>query len=186
MVGADGFSFVTPERGSVEAAKSGNAITDDVRNVALARIHSLGSVALGDDVEVGACATIDRGTMIDTRVGSGTKIDNLVQIGHNCQIGDHCMLCGHVGIAGSVEIGDRVVLAGHVGIADHIKVGEDSVIGAKSGVGANVPPRSVLLGYPALPSGETVRIMAAMRKVPDLMKTVRELKKRLSEDGPTG
>jgi len=180
VIGADGFSFVTPEKGSVETVKAGGAITDEVRNVALARIHSLGSVVLGDDVEVGACSTIDRGTMIDTTIGSGTKIDNLVQIGHNVQVGQHCMLCGHVGIAGSSEIGDRVVLAGHAGVADHVKVGEDSVIGAKSGVGSNVAPRSVLLGLPALPAGETARIVAAQKRLPGLFQTVRELKKRLS------
>ncbi len=185
VVGSDGFSFVTPEKGSVETAKSGEAITDEVRNVELARIHSLGAVVLGDDVEVGANTSIDRGTMIDTTVGSGTKIDNLVQIGHNVQVGEHCMLCGHVGIAGSSEIGDRVVLAGKVGIADHIKIGEDSVIGANSGVGANVPPRSVLLGLPALPAGDTARIVAAQKRLPDLFQTVRELKKRLSAIEPT-
>lgn len=185
VVGSDGFSFVTPEKGSVETAKSGEAITDEVRNVELARIHSLGAVVLGDDVEVGANSSIDRGTMIDTRVGSGTKIDNLVQIGHNVQVGEHCMLCGHVGIAGSTEIGDRVVLAGKVGVADHVKIGEDSVIGANSGVGANVPPRSVLLGLPALPAGDTARIVAAQKRLPDLFQTVRELKKRLSAIEPT-
>jgi len=186
VIGADGFSFVTPEKGSVETAKAGGAITDEVRNVELARIHSLGSVVLGDDVEVGACTTIDRGTMIDTSVGSGTKIDNLVQIGHNVQVGEHCMLCGHVGIAGSCEIGDRVVLAGDVGVADHVKIGEDSVIGAKSGVGSNVAPRSVLLGLPAIPAAEAARVYVAMRRVPDLLGTVRALKKRLSEIDPAG
>ncbi len=185
VIGADGFSFVTPEKGSVEAAKEGGAITDEVRNVELARIHSLGAVVLGDDVEVGACSTIDRGTLIDTRVGSGTKIDNQVQIGHNVQVGEHCMLCGQVGIAGSAEIGDRVVLAGKAGIADHITIGEDSVIGANSAVSANVPPRSVLLGLPARPAAETARIVAAQRRLPDLFQTVRELKKRLSEVDPT-
>lgn len=108
-VGNDGFSFVTPEPGSVESAKATGKVVGT--NVLIHRVNSIGTVILGDDVEVGANATIDRGTITATRIGSGTKIDNLVQIGHNVQIGTNCMLCGHVGIAGSTTIGDRVVLA---------------------------------------------------------------------------
>ena len=95
VIGADGFSFVTPEPGSVEAAKQGSAVTEQ-RNTELRRIHSLAAVTLGDDVEIGAGATIDRGTIADTQIGSGTKIDNLVQIGHNVRVGALCLICAQV------------------------------------------------------------------------------------------
>lgn len=117
-------------------------------NTTIHRINSIGTVIVGDDVEIRAGSTIDRGTVTATRIGSGTKIDNLVQIGHNVQLGANCMLCGHVGIAGSCEIGDRVVLGGKVGIADHIKIGHDSLVGASSGVGSDIPPRSIHMGAP--------------------------------------
>ncbi len=170
VIGAEGFSYVTLEPGAVEAAKARGA--SDVTGGAATvhnRIHSLGAVRLGDDVEIGASTTLDRGTLRDTVIGAGTKIDNLVQIGHNVTIGEHCLICAQVGIAGSSEIGDRVVLGGQAGVADHIRIGSDSVIAGGSGIGATVPPRSVMMGLPALRREEFFRVNMAVRRLPRLM-----------------
>src|SRR5262249_45576686 len=103
------------------------------------KVPQLGHVEIGDDVEVGACTTIDRGTFQATRIGAGTKIDNLVQIGHNCQIGCHNLFVSQVGIAGSSSTGDHVVLAGQVGVADHVHIGSGAVVGAQAGVPKDIP-----------------------------------------------
>ena len=186
VIGADGFSFVTPDLGAVEAAKSGGGSESATQNLALERIHSLAAVTLGDDVEIGAGTTIDRGTLRDTRIGSGTKIDNQVQIGHNVSIGETCMLCAQVGIAGSVQIGDRVVLGGKAGVADHLKIGSDVLVAAASAVAGNVRGRSIVMGVPAMPRDEAVRSVMAIRRLPRLMDTVEALKKRLSSMDSTG
>jgi len=156
-IGADGFSFVTPQLGSVEEAKLSGGKEVGATNQELVRIASLGTVVLGNNVEVGANSSIDRGTIAATTIGNGTKIDNQVQIGHNVQIGENCLICGRVGIAGSAEIGHRVVLGGAVGVADHVKVGDDVIAMAMSGVASNVQPRTVIGGIPALPRDRLVR-----------------------------
>ncbi len=178
VVGADGFSFVTPEPGSVETAKATGKV--GATNVVIRRVNSIGTVILGDEVEIGAAATIDRGTMTATRIGSGTKIDNLVQIGHNVQVGSNCMLCGHVGVAGSVVIGDRVVLAGKVGVADHVTIGHDVVVGAYSGVGTDIPPRSVYLGIPAVPRSEAFDRFKGFARLKRMFADIGDLKKRVA------
>lgn len=177
VIGGDGFSFVTPEPGSVETAKRTGVV--GATNHTILRINSLGAVTLGDNVEIGAGAAIDRGTLTDTRVGSGTKIDNLVQVGHNVQVGENCMLCGQVGIAGSAIIGDRVVLAGQVGVADHVNIGSDVLIGACSGVGQDVPPRTILIGYPAIPRKEFFEQIKNLRRLRRVFDDVAAIKKRL-------
>jgi UDP-3-O-[3-hydroxymyristoyl] glucosamine N-acyltransferase len=141
VVGSDGFSFA-PDLMSIAA------FTSDVK---LKRIHSLGNVVVGDDVEIGANTTIDRATLESTRIGRGTKIDNQVHIGHNVSIGESCLLCGKVGISGSVTVGDRVRIGGGVGIGDHLRIGDQAVIGAGSGVATNVPDDTFVSGYPAIP-----------------------------------
>ncbi|MEI8394022.1 MAG: UDP-3-O-(3-hydroxymyristoyl)glucosamine N-acyltransferase [Rhodospirillaceae bacterium] len=176
-IGADGFSFVTPEPGSVEGAKATGQV--NATNTVLCRIHSLGSVILGDDVEIGANAAVDRGTISDTRIGRNTKIDNMVQIGHNVTVGENCMLCGQSGTAGSVVLGDRVVLAGQVGVGDHVKIGHDSVIGAKSGVGTDVPPKSVLFGTPAMPRKRAFDQILHLSRLKALFADVISLRERL-------
>ena len=180
VIGADGFSFVTPQMGAVEAAKAGGGSRSDTQNTSLARIYSLGAVTLGDDVEVGACTSIDRGTLTDTRIGNGTKLDNQVQIGHNVQVGSTCMLCAQVGIAGSAVIGDRVVLGGKVGVADHVKIGSDVLVGAASAVATNIPSRNIMMGVPAVKRDEALRNVMALRRLPRLFETVDAIKKRLS------
>lgn len=183
VIGADGFSFVTPQRGAVESAKATGAVAADARNMRLDRIYSLGSVWIGDDVEIGACTTIDRGTLADTRVGSGTKIDNQVQLGHNVQVGETCMICAQVGVAGSSTIGNRVVLGGKVGVADHISIGDDVIAGAYAGVGTNLPAGSVVLGSPAVPRNEALAIILAWRRLPKLVTQVRQIARRLEGGG---
>ncbi|SEA20622.1 UDP-3-O-(3-hydroxymyristoyl)glucosamine N-acyltransferase [Rubrimonas cliftonensis] len=181
VVGGDGFSFVTERRGAAEAAKAEGRVDLDARNMSLSRIHSLGAVTLGDDVEIGAGTTIDRGTLADTTVADGAKIDNLVQVGHNVSIGENAMLCAQTGVAGSSRIGARVVLGGQSGVADHVTVGEDVVAAARAGIGADARPRTVLMGAPALERSEALGVVLATRRLPRLIEAVRLLKKRLSE-----
>lgn len=176
-LGADGFSFVTPQLGSVESAKASGAVT--ATNMELIRIASLGGVILGDDVEIGANTSIDNGTIAPTRIGNGTKIDNQVQIGHNVQIGDNCMICGRVGIAGSAVIGNRVVLGGATGVADHVQIGDDAIAMAMSGIAGNVPAKSVVGGIPAMPRAKTVENLFNLGRLKGLMQKVESLEARL-------
>jgi UDP-3-O-[3-hydroxymyristoyl] glucosamine N-acyltransferase len=148
------------------------------------KVPQFGSVEVGDDVEIGACATIDRGAFQATRIGAGTKIDNLVMIGHNCQIGRHNLLVGQVGIAGSCSTGDYVVMAGQVGVADHVHIGDRAVIGAQSGLHRNVAAGERMLGYPARPEREAKRILLSLDRVQGLCRDVRALKQQLAQSGP--
>ncbi len=176
-LGADGFSFVTPQLGSVESAKATHTIT--ASNIELVRIASLGTVIIGNDVEIGANTSIDRGTVAATRIGNGTKIDNQVQIGHNVVIGDNCLICGRVGIAGSAEIGNRVVLGGAVGVADHVRIGDDAIIMAMSGVGSHVPPKGLYGGLPAKPREKVYEEQINISRIKFLIKKVESLTARL-------
>ncbi len=149
-IGADGFSFVTESPNNIEKARQEGAIKETNKDVKVFKIPSLGSVTIGDDVEIGANTAIDRGTIENTTVGSQTKIDNLVMIGHNCKIGNACTIVSQVGIAGSCTIGDRVVIAGQAGLKDHVEIGDDSIILAKAGVTKSFPNKSVIMGAPAV------------------------------------
>jgi UDP-3-O-[3-hydroxymyristoyl] glucosamine N-acyltransferase len=139
------------------------------------KIPQVGTVVVEDDVEIGANVAIDRGTLGATRIGRGTKIDNLVQIAHNVTIGPNSILSGQVGIAGSTEIGAGAILAGQVGVVGHITIGEGSIIGAKSGVSKSVPPHSMVFGSPARPINKTKRIEACLSRLPELFKRVHKL-----------
>ncbi len=143
------------------------------------KVPQLGWVELGDDVEIGACSTIDRGTFQPTRIGSGTKIDNLVMVGHNCQIGRHNIFVSQVGIAGSCTTGSYVVMAGQVGVADHIHFGDGCQIGARSGVMRDVPPGERMLGAPAKAERDEKRILLGLEHLPELIKEVRRIKRQL-------
>ncbi len=149
-LGADGFSFVTEAPSNIEQARKEGAIKETNTEVKVFKIPSLGSVEIGDDVEIGANTTIDRGTIENTTIGSQTKIDNLVMIGHNCKIGKACTIVSQVGIAGSCIIGDRVVIAGQAGLKDHVEIGDDSIILAKAGITKSFPKKSVIMGAPAV------------------------------------
>jgi len=143
------------------------------------KVPQLGSVEIGDDVEIGACTTIDRGTFQATRIGEGTKIDNLVQIGHNCRIGRHNLLVSQMGMAGSSSTGDFVVVAGQVGIVGHIHIGDQAIIGGQAGVTKDVPAGQRMLGSPATPEREQKRILMSLEKLPEIRKEIRRLKQHL-------
>lgn len=181
VVGSDGFSFVTPEKSGVEEIRETLGQRAGIVAQSWDRIHSLGSVVIGDDVEIGANSAIDRGTVRDTVIGSGTKLDNLVHVGHNVQIGRDCLLCGQVGIAGSARIGDRVVMAGQCGVNDNIFVGDDVVAGGATKIFTNAPAGRVLLGYPAVRMQTHVDSYKALRRLPRLAAQVAALQKAVSK-----
>ena len=181
VVGSDGFSFVTPEKSGVEEIRETLGQRAGIVAQSWDRIHSLGSVVIGEDVEIGANSAIDRGTVRDTVIGSGTKLDNLVHVGHNVQIGRDCLLCGQVGIAGSARIGDRVVMAGQCGVNDNIFVGDDVVAGGATKIFTNAPAGRVLLGYPAVRMQTHVDSYKALRRLPRLAAQVAALQKAVSK-----
>lgn len=144
-IGQDGYRYLSSPRGHV-------------------KVPQIGRVVIQDNVEIGANTTIDRGGIGDTTIGEGTKIDNLVQIGHNCMIGRHCIIVAQCGLSGSVTLGDFAVLGGQVGVADHVVIGEGAQVGAKSGVMGEIPPGEKWFGYPAMPAREYFRMVAEQRK----------------------
>jgi len=143
------------------------------------KIPQIGTVVIGDDVEIGANVTIDRARTGKTGIGRGTKIDNLVHVAHNVSIGENCIIIAQVGVSGSVHIGDRVILAGQSGAKDHLTIGSDSIVCARAGVIGDVAPGSFVSGYPARPHKEQMRTYAALQKLPELARLVRELEKRV-------
>lgn len=140
------------------------------------KIQQVGRVVLEDDVEVGANTTIDRAVTGETRVGAGTKIDNLVQLGHNVVVGRNCLIISQVGLAGSTQVGNQVILAGQVGVAGHLKIGDGAVITAQSGIMSDVPAKAVLFGSPARPHREAMRLQAIFSKLPELYNTLKKAK----------
>jgi UDP-3-O-[3-hydroxymyristoyl] glucosamine N-acyltransferase len=149
-IGSDGFGFV---------------FTDGAHR----KIPHVGGCVIGDDVEIGANCTIDRGSVGDTVVGAGTKLDNLVHVGHNVRIGKGCLLMAQVGIAGSAILEDGVIVAGQAGVAGHLRVGRGASIGAQSGVLTSVPDGAQWSGFPARPHKETLRGYAAVRQLPGVL-----------------
>lgn len=197
VIGADGFSFVTPETSGVEEIRHTLGERAEIRAQSWSRIHSLGTVEIGDDVEIGANSTIDRGTIRATRIGSGTKLDNLVHIAHNVELGRDALLCAQVGIAGSTRIGDRVVLGGQCGVGDNLFVGDDVIAGGATKIMTNAPAGRVLLGYPAIRMDAQVAAQKNIRRLGRLFTQVAELREAVtsllhkaaekeSEDGGNG
>jgi UDP-3-O-[3-hydroxymyristoyl] glucosamine N-acyltransferase len=144
------------------------------------KIPQVGRVVIEDDVEIGANTTVDRASVGESRIRRGTKIDNLVQIGHSCTIGEDSLICAQTGLAGSSIIGDRVILAGQVGIAGHLKVGDDAVITAKSATSHDVEPGKTISGIPAFDNREWLRSTAAFRRLGEMAKRLRDLHDRIS------
>ena len=142
------------------------------------KVPQIGNVIIGDDVEIGAGVTIDRGALGSTVIGKGTKIDNLVHIAHNVEIGEGSLILGQVGIAGSTKFGKYVVLAGQAGIAGHLKIGDRVTVSAQSGVMHNIPAGEKWFGYPAQPDKDFKRQMIAIHRLPELLKRVAELEKQ--------
>lgn len=143
------------------------------------KIPQLGSVRIEDDVEIGACTTVDRGMIGDTVIGAGTKLDNQVMVAHNCEIGRHNVIVSQVGFAGSVTTGDFVRCAGKVGVADHVHLGTGCTLGAGTGVHKDIPAGETWIGYPARPHEEAFRIVMAQAKLPDMRTRLRDLEKQI-------
>ncbi len=162
VLGADGFGF----------AHDGQAHR---------KIPQVGGVLIEDDVEIGANTTIDRATFGDTIVRRGAKIDNLVQIGHNVEVGEHAILVAQVGVSGSSRLGRGVVLGGQVGVSDHVTIGDGASVGGQSGVSADIEAGARYFGYPARPAAQAMRVVAAGERLPELLKRVRALERRLAE-----
>ncbi len=148
------------------------------------KIPQIGTVVIGDDVEIGANCTIDRGALAATTIGRGTKIDNQVHVAHNVTVGEDCLLVAGVGISGSVTIGNHVTLAGKTGVAGHLLIGDNAVAGAMSGIGADIAPGEVVWGSPSNPVGLQRRIVAALKKLPELLTRMRRAEARLEKLDP--
>jgi UDP-3-O-[3-hydroxymyristoyl] glucosamine N-acyltransferase len=160
VIGADGFGYVLDEG-------------------AHRKVPQIGNVIIRDDVEIGANVTIDRGALGPTVIGKGSKLDNLIQIGHNVVLGEHCLLVAQSGIAGSTKLGSYVVLGGQVGVAGHLKLGNRVSVGAQSGVMNSIPDGEKWLGAPAQPDRQTKRQMIALQQLPELLRRVSELEKQV-------
>ena len=166
VIGADGFGYRFES-------------TDELPAGQFLKINHYGSVTIENDVEIGAGATIDRGMIDATVIGCGTKIDNQVMVGHNCSIGPHNVFASQVGVGGSTSTGAYVRCGGQVGISDHLTIGDGAAIAAKAAVARDIPAGETQLGYPAGPESEQLRILIAQKRLPDLIKTVKTLLKRI-------
>ncbi len=184
-IGSDGFSFVTPEVSGVENVRKTMGDQGDTRAQSWLRIHSLGAVEIGNDVEIGANTTIDNGTIRNTYIGDGTKLDNLVHVGHNTRIGKDCLLCGQSGISGSVEIGNNVVLGGQSGVSDNIFVADGVIAAGGTKILSNVPAGRVIMGYPAVKMETHTDIYKAQRRLPRMARDVEALKKAVFKQAPS-
>ena len=160
VIGSDGFGFAQSDTGHK-------------------KIKQVGWVEISDEVEIGANTTVDRGAIGPTKIGRGTKIDNLVQIAHNVEIGENCIIVSQVGISGSTKLGNGVVLGGQVGLTGHIELGDGVQVGAQSGVSKSVPPGKTIFGYPARDLVQTMRIEASLVRLPELLKRVKAIENKL-------
>lgn len=163
VIGSDGFGYAVQEDGS------------------RTKIPQIGKVVIEDDVELGANVAIDRARFGKTRIGKGTKIDNLVQVAHNVVVGEHSVMCGQVGISGSSTIGSRVILAGQAGLAGHLEVGDGAIVGAQAGVMRDVPPKDFVIGSPAMTHLQAKKLIANTVTLPKLKEKVKKLEAEISE-----
>lgn len=162
VIGSDGFGFVK--------------VGEEYR-----KIPQKGRIRIGDRVEIGAGVTIDRSAVGSTEIGDGTKIDNLVHIGHGVKIGKNCIIVAQCGISGSTRIEDGAILAGQVGIVGHVRIGKGTILGAKSGISNDVPDGEMWTGYPAIPHRDFLRIQAIIKTLPSMREELMSLNKRLKE-----
>jgi UDP-3-O-[3-hydroxymyristoyl] glucosamine N-acyltransferase len=143
------------------------------------KVPQIGTVIIEDDVEIGSCACIDRARFSATRIGRGTKIDNLVQVAHNCVIGRNCILAGQVGLAGSVNLGESVVLGGQTAVADHVVIAAGVMAAGRSAIVGDIQTKGVVSGMPALPHRQTLREQGAIRRLPEMLNQIRKLEEEL-------
>ena len=160
VIGADGFGFEPDASGELK------------------KVPQIGTVVIGDDIEIGANSCIDRAMMGSTTVGNNTKIDNLVQLGHNVQVGERTLMCAQVGVAGSTTIGSRCILAGQVGIAGHIQITDDCIFGAQSGIAGNVRKAGTYMGTPAIDAAVWRRSVSVFKNLPEMQRIVYKLNKQ--------
>ncbi|MRR11572.1 UDP-3-O-(3-hydroxymyristoyl)glucosamine N-acyltransferase, partial [bacterium] len=158
VLGADGFGYAPGPAG-------------------LRKIPQVGGVEIGCDAEIGANTCVDRGTLDATRIGDGSKIDDLVMVGHNCNVGRHVVLCGQAGLAGSTTVGDQAVLGGQVGVGGHLRIGRGVKAGGQTGVSSDVPDGASIFGTPHMPYREALRVQAELKRLPETARVVRELAK---------
>ena len=162
VIGSQGFGFVTTREGH-------------------RKFPQAGIVVIEDDVEIGACCTVDRAALDETRIGRGTKIDNLVQIAHNVRIGEHTLIAAQCGFAGSSSVGSWCVLGGQVGVAGGVEIGDGCVVAGQSGVFSSIPPKSKVSGYPARPHQQAMRVLALTYRLPELTEKIKALEEELKE-----
>ena len=162
VVGSDGFGFAREANGKWK------------------KMRQAGIAVIGDDVEIQAHSAIDRATVGQTQIGRGTKIDNLVQVGHACKVGEDTLLCGQVGLAGTTHVGNRVILAGRVGTAGHLTIGDGATLTAQSGVPADVPAGAIYSGYPAMDNLAWRKSVAVFNRLPELQKELRQLREEVA------
>jgi UDP-3-O-[3-hydroxymyristoyl] glucosamine N-acyltransferase len=163
VIGADGFGFARDENGRYH------------------KFPQVGIVVVEDDVEIGAQSAIDRAALGETRVGRGSKLDNLVQVGHSVTIGEDSVLAGQVGIAGSTRIGKRVTLAGQVGVAGHLEIGDGATATAQTGIPSSVEAGALVSGYPAIENRAWLKSSAVFAKLPELARRLRELERQVQD-----
>lgn len=160
VIGADGFGYARAEDGSHY------------------KVPQLGGVIIGDNVEIGANVCIDRATQGNTIIEAGTKIDNLVQIGHNVRVGKNSIIVSQVGISGSCRLGENVTLAGQVGVKDHVTIGDNAIVGGRSGVTKNIAPGAVVSGFPPIPHKEWLKVQSTLAKLPQMRRAIARLAKK--------
>jgi len=160
VIGADGYGYERTENG-------------------LEKLPHIGDVVIGDNVELGACVTVDRAKVSHTTIGKGTKIDNLTQIAHNVRIGENCIIVAQSGISGSVKIGNNVIIGGQVGIADNLTIGDNSMIAAQAGIMKSVPPNTIMWGKPARPLKKAKAIYALFDKLPEIYARLKAVEQKI-------
>jgi UDP-3-O-[3-hydroxymyristoyl] glucosamine N-acyltransferase len=163
VVGSDGFGYAVQEDGSRK------------------KIPQIGKVVIEDDVEIGANVAIDRARFGKTKIGKGTKIDNLVQIAHNVVVGEHSVMCGQAGISGSTTVGSRCILAGQAGLAGHLSVGDGAIVGAQAGVMKDIPPKDFVIGSPAMPHLQYKKMVANTILLPKLKEKIKQLEAEIAK-----
>ena len=161
VIGSDGFGFARDTDGRYH------------------KFPQVGVVVIEDDVEIGALTAIDRAALGETRIGRGSKLDNLVQIGHSVTVGEDTVMAGQVGVAGSTRIGRRVTLAGQVGVAGHLEIGDGVVATAQTGIPSSVEPGAIVSGYPAIENRAWLKSSAVFAKLPELQRRLRELERKV-------